>query len=502
MPSRLGGRVALIALLLYLVWLPLPFGSVTDAVQPALIVTPLAICAVAAVLAARQQSVLPSPAYRIWTAGAVLFALVVSLQLVPMPDSLLRILSPHSASIWSGAANLAAMLRNAAPATMHTISIDPNATWLHLFRFLAYFATFQAASLLIRSHRNRIALSLVLGATALFETCYGIREAALHRYEIWGWENKLIFNRITGTYVNPNHFAHYAAIVLPLAVFLAATAFYEAAPQGVRLRRRLARIVETKLPLFASGVLLAAACLTAVLVASSRGALLAIIVAFTAAAALLMRPRRHRRRHALFAFAKVALLAIATLALISGLAVFLGTERTVGRFMPLANEQANLVGRRSTIAAAFAIWKRFPIFGSGLGTFENAVAQVQSTDLAWTYNHAHDDYAEIAATTGVLGIAVALVAIVAGYVVLVRAVVRDGQPWQRRAFGIAAATSIGIALVHALVDFNFFIPANPATLAAIAGAAVATKPARGAASNSASPDSRAAAPRDAAPPES
>ena len=40
---------------------------------------------------------------------------------------------------------------------------------------------------------------------------------------------------------------------------------------------------------------------------------------------------------------------------------------------------------------------------------------------------------------------------------------------------MAALTSLTIASVHALFDFNFFIPANPATLAAIAGAAVAAQ---------------------------
>ena len=52
---------------------------------------------------------------------------------------------------------------------------------------------------------------------------------------------------------------------------------------------------------------------------------------------------------------------------------------------------------------------------------------------------------------------------------------RAADTWRRRAFAAAALTSIAIALAHALVDFNFYIPANPATLAAIAGAAAAVR---------------------------
>ena len=56
----------------------------------------------------------------------------------------------------------------------------------------------------------------------------------MERYAIWGWVNRLIFNRVTGTFVNPNHFAHYVAIVLPLALFLAAVAWHRRRRKGRR----------------------------------------------------------------------------------------------------------------------------------------------------------------------------------------------------------------------------------------------------------------------------
>src|SRR5205085_930745 len=354
------------------------------------------------------------------------------------------------------------------------------ATWLHLFRFLACFATFQCAALLIRTHRRRVSFAAVLAATALFEVLYGVREAALRRYAIWGWKNSKIYDRVTGTYVNPNHFAHYMAIVLPLAVFLAALAWREAAAAETPLRRRIVRLLERKLILFTAGAGIAIACIAGILVAQSRGALLSLAIGASAAGALSLRPKRHRRHSHAFALAKLALGIAAGLLLIAGLVAFLGTERTVARFKPLPSEQTNLVGRRSEIGAAVAIWRRFPILGSGFGTFVDVVPRVQSADLEVIYNHAHDDYAEIAATTGVAGFAIAIVSIVAGFLALVRLSTDRGARWRRRAFVVAGLTSIVIALVHALIDFNFYIPANAATLAAIAGAAAATRPARGA----------------------
>lgn len=93
-------------------------------------------------------------------------------------------------------------------------------------------------------------------------------------------------------------------------------------------------------------------------------------------------------------------------------------------------------------------------------------------------NHAHDDYIEVLATTGIIGLLAALIPLLAGYVALMRATFGAGAAeltWTRRAFQAVALTSITTALLHALIDFNFFIPANPATLAAIAGTAAALR---------------------------
>jgi O-antigen ligase len=130
------------------------------------------------------------------------------------------------------------------------------------------------------------------------------------------------------------------------------------------------------------------------------------------------------------------------------------------------------------LKAAFDLWKRFPLFGTGFGTFIEISSITGAGNVALLINHAHDDYAEIAATTGMAGFLAALVPLFAGYVVLMRMTFgqhAEEQSWTRRAFKIAALTSITIALVHALVDFNLFIPPNPATLSAIAGAAVAVR---------------------------
>lgn len=475
MPSTRGTttaeQVCLALFCAWAAWLPLPFASIIPAARLPLIGVPLLLCAIAAAIrlyATRDRGATgpPTRPWLIWTSGAVLFLLAGLLQLVPLPDPLHRTISPESHAIWSSASRLAS-LAGVSVSSAQPLSVDPRATTLELFRLAALLATFLTAALLIRSHARRVALALVLCASATFEALYGIREAALQRYEIWGWTNRLIFNRVTGTFVNPNHFAHYIAIVLPLALFLVAVAWYLAGPRELPFMRKFAILLEHHVVMVGFAALAASACALGMLLAQSRGALLSLAAGLLAVAAML--PGRR--------LARVSLSAAAGLVLFVTLVLFLGPQRTVGRFVPNEFERQTLVGRRIGIEAAFSLWQRFPLFGSGLGTFERVVSMEQKQDLTKIYHHAHNDYAEIAATGGTLGFTIAVVTLLAGYAALARmtfGAAAGELSWRRRAFQAAVLASLTIAMVHALVDFNFFIPSNPATLAAMCGAAVAS----------------------------
>lgn len=455
-------------LLAFLVWVPMPFGSASDASQPALILPPLLICCAAALLrAARKEPLAMTRSGRIWTAGGVLFVLVIALQLLPLPAGLLALISPNSAAIWARATHAAA-LAGVATGTNHPITIDPQHTALHFYRALAYFATFLSSLLLARDTTRRVALAAVLACAGVFEAFYAVREAVLGRYAIWGWKNTLIFGRPSGTFVNPNHFAHYAAIVLPMALYISAYAWHTAAPVGATFGRRIVKLVERRFLPFAFGLLAALGCAAAVLMSESRGALLALIGGFAIVGAM----ASDKKNAAL----RAILIAVGLSAAIVATLLVLRRPGTVTRFE--TSESSQVVTRRDSMVAGFKIWEMFPLFGSGAGTYPDVVLSTRATTGDTLANHAHNDYAEILATTGAAGFVVSFVALFGGFAMLARnAFGAAGEPmsWRRRAFKAAALTSIAIAMIHALVDFNFFIPANPITLAAIAGAAVVAR---------------------------
>lgn len=456
--------------LVWLCWLPLPFGSVVEAARFPLIVVPLVLCTAATLLRFyvtrdRNQTAQPTTAWQIWGLGALVFLAIAALQLVPLRPDMLAALAAESHAVWSAASQVAS-LAGATPRDSWPLSVDPPSTRLELLRLIALFATFLTAALLIRNHARRRALACALCAAAIFEALYGLREAALQRYEIWGWVNRLVFDRVTGTFVNPNHFAHYLAIVLPMALFLAASLWRRTQGRDMPFAAHLVAVLERQTLMLGFTILAALACAGAMLLAQSRGALLALAAAILIVAAMLPGKR----------MARVALASAAGIVLVAALAWFLGPERTIARFTS-ADTGKSTLSRRYSMETAVRLWQRFPLFGSGVGTFERVVSMEQEQDLTRIYHHAHNDYLEIAATAGTLGGVVAIATLLGGYVALVRMTFGAGRrelSFVRRAFCAAALVSLTVALVHALFDFNFYIPANPATLAAIAGAAVAS----------------------------
>jgi O-antigen ligase len=240
-------------------------------------------------------------------------------------------------------------------------------------------------------------------------------------------------------------------------------------------------LIERRLALAAFGSAMVIACITSILISRSRGALLALLAGSALGAAAASRRRMLR----------TSLVVCGLLLVVVGLVtIYVGASRTsIGRLVPSSSD---LLGRRVGLEIALSILRRFPLFGSGLGTFIDLAPMKQPPGFDTLFNHAHDDYAEIAATTGAVGFLVFVIPLACGLRLFIRrfAAGETAMSWRRRAFYAAAFASIATALAHAFIDFNFFIPANAVTLAAIAGAAVATRSESVAIPDSAFADSR------------
>jgi O-antigen ligase len=260
-----------------------------------------------------------------------------------------------------------------------------------------------------------------------------------------------------GPYVNRDHFAGLMEMLIPVAVL------YIAGQHG-------------RLSLEASTwrVSVAALALASLFLTGSRGGLLALAAEILIATIALRRAgaRTTERRRSVLA---------AALTLLAGVMLFAYVEpgwvaTKLGSVAYVNSAWADWAGwRKSMTLDSLRMWRDHPVLGVGWGDFGTAYPRYQSFPADMGIDHAHNDYVEAVAETGLVGGLLMLLALG----LFLRLAFRDwGHPLRSQASWIRLGAAIGCCgmLVHSLVDFNLHIPANAAWFAVLAGIATTARP--------------------------
>ncbi|MBV8201000.1 MAG: O-antigen ligase family protein, partial [Acidobacteria bacterium] len=198
---------------------------------------------------------------------------------------------------------------------------------------------------------------------------------------------------------------------------------------------------------------------------ASRGGLAAALAGIVAQGVLLATVQRR--------WAPAMLGAAAAIAGI-GAALAMGLQAGPARMLATTAFDVSLGARRQAWSATWALWKRFAVTGTGLGTFRDAFPLQQPAGLGGTWWHAHSGPLELLATTGLAG--PLLVAAGLAFLVLrLVAVLRRGRRSEDRAAGLAVLGALAAAGMHEWFDFGLTLPANALTLAVLAGAACSAR---------------------------
>lgn len=235
-----------------------------------------------------------------------------------------------------------------------------------------------------------------------------------------------------GPYVNRNHFAGFVELTLPIA--LALLVF-----RGVRR------------DVFPMTGLLAIVPLGALVLSGSRGGI--VSVAFQIGVlGLLARSRKGPEGPRLASLAMVALAAVA-------LVIWIGAGRAVERFSTLRPGEVSTARRANMLRGTLRIFLNHPVAGTGLGTLITVYPRYETAYDGKVVNHAHNDYAEILADTGLLG------GLCGGAFLLIlfraaRTNFEADQGHFSRAMHAGAIAATGGLLLHSFVDFNLHIPSN------------------------------------------
>lgn len=249
---------------------------------------------------------------------------------------------------------------------------------------------------------------------------------------------------VFGPYVNRNHFAGLMELLMPLALGLAL----------LWRNSLLHRLFWTCFALVMA---------TSVMLSGSRGGFIGMaagVAAFAFAAASMRGGRR------------VIIGLVVAVLITAGVALALDQGHTFDRYKsvlhPSTIQEEEASGKRLLAwRDTFTLIRQNWLVGSGLDGFVVLFPAVRSfyTDKIWT--HAHNDFLQFLAETGLIGAMIGFWILYAGGREAIRNLARcRGSDTGILLAGVASGCVA--LLVHGLVDFNFHVPANAANFSVLA----------------------------------
>lgn len=432
------------AFLAYLVWIPLPMGSNRPWAW-AILETGGYALAMAWLWGFYRGRLELSSVFRNARPILILLAcwLIYTLfQFIPLPISLVSLLSPESAKMH-------ALARQ--PGWV-PLSVDPHASAVAWLKSLAYVLVFGLSLLVVTSRRRIELLAYALVFSGLLQAFYGSL-MMLSGLEYGFFIKKFSYvGNATGTFVNRNHFAAYLEMCLAVGIGLMISCLggKPAMTRRQKLRNFIKLLLGKKLRLR----LYLAVMVIALVLTHSRMGNTAFFSSMIAAGLIGLALSRYASR------ATVILLVSMVVIDIFIVGAWFGVEKVVAR---LENTSiARDADRVDVSENALRQWRDYFLVGSGGGSFYAVFPQYRSGDIGNFYDHAHDDYVEFASEYGLVGMLLLGGIVLSSFAAGLLAQYGRRDPLNR---GMAFSSTMGIIalMIHSFVDFNLQIPANAAT---------------------------------------
>jgi O-antigen ligase len=433
-------------LLLIITGCVLAFGGVQppaySAVEAAILILTVAVLVKQT---AEGKIDLPLPLWLLPFVGLVLF------EIVPLPPRLESWLSPNRSF-----PNLQTAL---APGASHwaTLSLYPHATLLGFFKLLAYLAAFVLAAYSFEPREGRSVLAPGLIVLGSLEAGYGIIQYLTGYQKIFGFTKQFYTEDATGTFINHNHFAGFLELVIPFAAMMVFYNLQSRSAPSFRRGRAGGNSLDPRIFFYAFIVILL---FLAVIFSRSRMGIFSVLVSLILMGLLGLLGEGRR------AWIVITLIVIACS---MTYAIWIGLDPVIKRFEAVTSSSfENPYARTNIWKQASGILKDYPVVGTGLGTFPIAFRRYQTSLLDLLVDHAHNDYLEVAAETGIVGAVLLFIPILALLLKMIVAYAGARNPY-RRSVLLACIGSTAALLTHSVMDFNLQVPANALLFAIVLG---------------------------------
>lgn len=381
----------------------------------------------------RQIRIIPTPLYL----PIGLFFILILLQTVNLPDFVLGLLSPHKTDLFRDRYDALSRIFGDGIELSSTMSLYPYLTKEKLLLYLSYAAFFIVVSNYIRGSRHIKRFFWVIFAVAILETVIGLLQYIASGAHV----------SASGTYINPNHFAGLLLLVIPLFLGYVLYAGAVKGPASNRLHDKLRIHLSTQM------LLLFATALTTIsmLLAQSRGAIFSFVVSMFFFFILITRNKKS---------GSIKLLLGVFFVLVIVYSVWIGLDPVIEKF---AETTRQLPNRTSIWKDSLGMIRDFPVTGTGLGNFNLAYTLYKKEAAGpYIYDHAHNDYIELAVETGIPGFVLVMWGLITFFMSMY-GTVRDFNPKRDPLrFYLLIGSLCGLIgmIAHAITEFTFQIPSN------------------------------------------
>jgi O-antigen ligase len=449
-------RVREVGMIATLAWAPLPFGSARPWAWDLLGILALALLGLSEAYEAMRpsRSDMLKPLLPALLMGGLVMAWIIFQSL---PWDLFGLHHP----LWDRASEVLGRPLAA------SLSIDREASRVHLFRLLTYAAFFIAAWQIGRrpeaAHRLLRAFAVIATVYAL----YGLVEFVSPVPRILWFVKEAYVTDVTATFVNRNSFATFAGLSVVAHLVLIADVL--ARKTDMRSRRSFLLSLADSLLGDAKWLVLGlVVCGGALLMSHSRGGLISALSAVAVLMVLVLAAPAARAPWRVW-FAGIGIAGLAIIVVLTGATTF---DR-------LDAMSKDLEMRPKIAAAALRALGDNWLTGTGYGSFGDIFPLYQPLNVVGNVGLAHNDYLENAVELGVPAatLLVATILYLAGCCLV--GVFRRRRDMIYPLAGTAATVMVG---VHSAFDFSLQIPAVTVTYAVMLGVGVAqstaTRPAK------------------------
>ncbi len=425
------------ALLVLLIWLPIPLGSnrpwawsIVEIYSFLILISWLWLCA-------SDYDYKQLKPYRPLLFIFALIQLWAFLQQLSMPIQWLQSIAPDIAKHFE-----------AAGADSGSLSLDPAQTFVQWVKGCSYLAILFLTLVLIRDEKRLRLLAYVMIISGLIQAVYGALLVLTDTNYLF-FAEKRSFGLATGSFMYRNHFANFLMMTLSLGIGMLVADLSSAKRSNIR--GHMLKWVNTLLSnkaLLRIGLILM---VIALVMSRSRMGNTAFFASMTLCSIFALTFLKQKTRGLIWLFGSLLVIDIFIVS------SWFGLEKVRERIEATSAEAET---RDEVVLFGIELIKQHPITGTGAGSFYSSFPSVTAPPgINRYYNFAHNDYLQFAIEYGLPA------TLLLGFLVLrsfahAQYALRNRHKNLMKGMGFAAMMAIIGQLIHISVDFTLQPPAN------------------------------------------